>query len=279
MARVVLVAGASSGLGRAVARELALGGDRVYAGARTFAAMPEIAPEGCLPVALDVTDAASVQDAVAQVLQAEGRIDALVNCAAVLSLGSCEETDDATLRRVLETNFIGMTRMTRAVLPAMRRQGCGRVVQFSSINGLLAVPFQGAYTAAKHALEGWNETLAMEAGRLGVKITLVEPGDCRGGSMAYRGHLEASEAADSPYRAAYRAAVAAISRDEAGGLSPETVAKAVARLLGRRHPPLRLRVARIDQRLAVWLHDLLPGRLFGRILARYYGAQNPPKEA
>jgi NAD(P)-dependent dehydrogenase (short-subunit alcohol dehydrogenase family) len=276
MARVVLVVGASSGLGRAVARKLALCGDRVYAGARTFAEKPEAVPEGCLPVALDVTDPASVQAAVAGLLQAEGRIDALVNCAAVLSLGACEETDDATLRRVLETNFIGMARTTRAVLPIMRRQGGGRVVQFSSINGLLAVPFQGAYTAAKHALEGWNEALALETGRFGVKITLVEPGDCRGGSAAYRGHVEAS---DSPYGAAYRAAVAAIERDEAGGLSPEMVAKAVARLLDRRHPPLRLRVARIDQRLAVWLHDLLPGRLFGRILARYYGAHKPPKEA
>ncbi|MDR0929046.1 MAG: SDR family oxidoreductase [Oscillospiraceae bacterium] len=276
MARVVLVAGASSGLGRAVARKLAQDGERVYAGARTFAAKPEAAPEGCLPMALDVTDTASVQDAVARILQAEGRIDALVNCAAVLSLGSCEETDDDTLCRVLNTNFIGMTRMTRAVLPIMRRQGGGRVVQFSSINGLLAVPFQGAYTAAKHALEGWNEALALEAGRFGIKVTMVEPGDCRGGSAAYRGHVEAE---DSPYSAAYRSAVAAIERDEAGGLSPETVAKAVARLLKRSHPPLRLRVARIDQRLAVWLHDLLPGRLFGRILARYYGAQNPAKEA
>ena len=179
---VALVAGASSGLGRAVARRLAADGWRTYAGARAFA-RGEAPPEGCQAVPLDVTDGASVSDCVRRVLDAEGRIDALVNCAALLTLGSGEETSVEEIRRVLDTNFLGAVRMVQAVLPAMRAQGGGRIVQFSSLNGLFGIPFQGAYTASKHALEGWSECLAMETRPFGVQVTLVAPGDCRGGRV------------------------------------------------------------------------------------------------
>ncbi len=270
MARVALVVGASSGLGAEVARRLAADGFVTYAGARAFAG-GRAAPEGCLPVALDVTDGASVQAAVDHVLREAGRIDALVNCAAFLTLGSCEETTVDELRAVLETNFLGMARVTQAVLPAMRTQGGGRIVQFSSINGLLAVPFQGAYTASKHAVEGWSEALAMEARPFGVSVTLMEPGDCKNGSDAYRKRSAAAQRDDSPYRARYERATGRIRRDEASGMHPARVARAVSRTLSRRRPPMRVAVARPDQRLATVLHDLLPGRLFFRILALYYG--------
>ncbi len=270
MPRVALVAGASSGLGRAVAERLARDGFTVFAGARSFATGRE-APAGCVPVALDVTDDASVKAAVARALSATGRLDALVCCAAVLTLGPCEETTVDELRAVMETNYLGAARMAQAALPAMRAQGGGRVALFSSLNGRFAVPYQGAYTASKHAVEGFAEALAMEARRFGVRVTVVEPGDCRGGSEAYRGRAERAQAEDSPYRPWYRAAVLRICRDEAHGLPQEKVAAAVSRALTNRRAPARVVVARIDQRLALWLHGLLPRKVFFRILEWYYG--------
>ncbi len=270
MARVALVAGASSGLGRAVAERLARDGFTVFAGARSFGREGANPPEGCTPIALDVTDAQSVSACVDTVLAKTGRIDALVQCAAFLTLGSCEETSVDELRAVMETNYLGMARTVQAVLPAMRAQGGGHIVLFSSLNGRFAVPFQGAYTASKHAIEGFGEALAMEASRFGVSVTLVEPGDCRSGSDAYRTHAAGSQGSASVYRPYYEAATRKIHRDETGGMPPEKVARAVSRALTRRRAPARVVVARIDQRLALLAHTLLPGNLFFRLIRWYY---------
>lgn len=272
MARVALVAGASSGLGRAVAQRLAADGLHTYAGARSFDGT-KTPPGGCEAIVLDVTDASSVEAAVARVMAREGRIDVLVNCAARIMLGSCEDTSPDELLAVMETNFLGMVRMTQSVLPVMRSQGSGRILQLSSLNGRFAIPFQGAYAASKHALEGWNEALSMEASRFGILVTLMEPGDCRGGSDAYRDHAKAAPGGGSPYYAHYQSAAERIYRDEHGGMHPGRVARAVSRTLQKKHPPLRIVVARIDQRLALWLHTLLPGRLFHRVIIRYYGGR------
>jgi len=280
VSQVALVAGASSGLGRHVAARLAKAGFTVYAGARSFArgAPP---PDGCVPVPLDVTDDASVREAIRHVLSAGGRIDALVCSAAVLTLGAVEELAPEELSRVLEVNVGGMLRMVQAVLPTMRARGKGRIVLFSSLNGRMAVPFQGAYTASKHAVEGLAQALRMETRRYGVSITVVEPGDCRGGSDAYRGHAARAEATDSPYRETYLAATARIARDEAQGLSPERVANAVLSVLTRRRPPARRVVAQPLQRAALALYGILPARWFFRALEWYYGipVRSPlPKE-
>lgn len=272
MDQVVLVVGASSGLGRAVAQHLASEGFRTYAAARSFSgdASDKMPPDGCVPIHLDVTDGVSVEAAISAVLAEEGRIDALVNCAAILTLGACEEATTSELAAVLDTNVLGNACVIQAVLPLMRVQGSGRIVQFSSLNGRFAVPFQGAYTASKHALEGWCEALAMEVHPFGIGVTLMEPGDCRSGSQAYRRHAAAAQAQTSPYRARYDAAVAHIDHDERTGMDPVRVARAVSRTLRRKQAPMRVVVARIDQRLALWLHGLLPGRLFARIIAWYY---------
>ena len=271
--RTALVVGASSGLGYAIARWLAGEGIRTYAAARSYHAAKE-PPPGCEPVVMDVTDPVSVQSAVNQTLNKAGRIDILVNCAATLTLGAGEELSEDELRAVMETNFFGAVRVTQAVLPIMRAQGSGRMIQMSSLNGLMAIPFQGAYVASKHALEGFSEALAMEARPFGISVTLVEPGDCGGGSDTYRQKASASESVSSPYRDAYTAAVNQIHHDETNGQSPERVAAAVLRIVKQKRPPLRLRVARTDQRLAVLLHDLLPGRLFQRMIASHYAPRS-----
>lgn len=267
--RVAIVVGASSGLGHAVASKLAAEGIRTYAGARSFGIRKE-PPEGCVPITLDVTDETAVQAAISHVLKTEGRIDILVNCAAFLTLGACEETSIEELQAVLQTNFIGMVRVTQAVLPIMRAQCAGHIIQFSSLNGLVAIPFQSAYIASKHAIEGWSEALAMEVRPFGISVTIMEPGDCSGGSDAYRLHAGAARHDASPYHHAYLSAVHRIHQDETHGQSPARIANAVYRVLTKKRPPVRVAVAKIDQRLAVWLHDLLPTRFFAWCIRVYY---------
>lgn len=241
------------------------------AGARSFADAPAAHEEAehWVRLRLDVTDEKSCTRFAERALEISPRVDALVCGAAVLVLGSCEKTGADEYSRVLDTNFTGAARMVRLALPHMRAQGSGRIVLFSSINGLLGIPFQSAYTVSKHALEGYAECLAMETAPWGVQVCLVEPGDHRGGSQRTR--LNAlEEDGESPYRSAYEAAVAVIHRDEAGGLSPDRLGEKLVRNVERRHMRFRLRVAKPDQHLAVWLHALLPPRLNGRVLRAYY---------
>ena len=273
---VVLVSGASSGLGRAVAEHLAAKGLRTYAGARSFSKGVS-APAGCETVDLNVLDDASARSAINYIIEREGHIDALVNCAAFLTFGSCEETSADELQAVMQTNFLGMARMVRTVLPYMRAQKFGRIVNFSSINGLLGIPFQSAYTASKHAIEGWSECLAQETRRFGVRVTLIEPGDCRSGSHKYRTSAAASEQEHSPYALWYQAAVAQITHDEDNGMPQSRVANAVCTVLSREDPPARRLVARIDQRFAVFLHKLIGGNFFYRIMEAYYAPKHKEK--
>ena len=268
----VWVIGASSGLGLATAQAFAADGWQVVSGARSFGAQSDSDPadRGIHTLRLDVTDATSREAFAKNAFAVSPRVDALVYCAAVLVLGPCETTSQAEYERVLQTNFLGMTGMVSLALPAMRKQGTGKIVLFSSINGLLGIPFQSAYTASKHAIEGYAECLAMETKPFGVQVSVVEPGDHRGGSQRTRLHAE-GETAASPYDAAYRTACAIIHRDESNGLLPEALGRKVVRNANRNRMRFRLRVAKPDQRLAVVLHDVLSPSLNAHILRGYYG--------
>ena len=269
---VVWITGASSGLGLHTARALAQAGHTVIAGARSFA--PGRGEDGIFRLTLDVTSDESAAAFARDALAINPRVDALVQCAGILMLGSCEETTVAEYRRILETDFLGMVRMDSLALPVMRAQGSGRIILFSSINGLLGIPFQSAYTAAKHAVEGYAECLGMEVHRHGIQVCLVEPGDHRSGSDAYRFH-SAAMGENSPYAGDYGDTITVIAHDEHNGSDPDVLGRRVAGLLKRRRMPGRLRVASLDQKLAVWLHDLLPTRLNHAILRGYY--LNPQK--
>ena len=265
--QTVWITGASSGLGLYTAQALRDAGFQVIAGARSFqnAAAQQ---DGIILLPLDVMQEESVAAFREAALKLSPRVDAVVHCAGVLVMGPCEETPVTEYRRVMETNFLGMVRVNQAVLPLMRAQGGGKIVMFSSINGLLGIPYQSAYTASKHAVEGYAECLSMETKGFGIQVCLVEPGDHRGGSQAYRARAAAGET--SPYHADCARAVATIHRDESGGSDPAALGAKVARALKRRHLPFRLRIAKPDQHLAVVLHDVLLPGLNAAILRRYY---------
>ena len=268
MAQVVWITGASSGLGLHTAQALNRNGFSVVAGARSFGKGKTVA--GCLCLPLDVTNQESIDAFADEAVRLFGPPDILVNCAGMLILGACESYALDELRQVMETNFFSQAAMISKVLPYMREKGKGRIVNFSSINGLLGIPFEGAYTASKHAIEGYSECLSYEVKPFGIEIMLVEPGDHRSGSSAYRRHSAGMTDA-SPYKAAFDAGTAQIAHDEANGSDPDRLGEKIAKALKRKRLPRRLRVAKPDQHLAVVLHDLLPNRWFEKIIGPYYG--------
>lgn len=182
MSRVYVITGASSGFGRALAEEVLRRGDRAVLGARRTDALNEVAqvnPDNAMAIELDVTDPQARERAVNATLERFGRIDVLANIAGRGSLGAAEEFAPEQLRDQLELNFFAAAEMTRAVLPAMREQGSGHVLNLTSIGGIVAFSGFGPYCASKFALEGWSEALRDEVAPLGIKVTIVEPGAFR----------------------------------------------------------------------------------------------------
>jgi NAD(P)-dependent dehydrogenase (short-subunit alcohol dehydrogenase family) len=248
---------------------LAGAGFDVIAGARSFVTCPGRGEDDIFRIPLDVTDQESIRGFVKKALQHSPRVDVLVNCAAILVLGPCEETSRDEYENVFKTNFLGTVSMIQAALPVMRKQHSGKIINFSSLNGLFGVPFQSAYTATKHAIEGYSECLAMETASFGVQICLVEPGDHKSGSSLYRLHAQAQKPG-SPYEANFQQGISVIARDEEDGSDPEKLGRKIAHLAQRKRMPLRFKVIKPLEYLPLLLHLFLPGRFFLPLLSMYY---------
>jgi NAD(P)-dependent dehydrogenase (short-subunit alcohol dehydrogenase family) len=238
---VWLVTGSSRGLGRAIVEDALAHGFNVVATARTVSALEPLAAQygdQIVAVRHDVTDPAAADAAVAAALATFGRIDVLVNNAGYGFVGAFEEMTPAEFRGQIDANFWGVVHTTRAVVPVMRKQGAGRILQITSIGGRFASPGLTGYQAAKFAVEGFSEALAQELAPIGIKLTIVEPGgfrtDWAGASMAY-----ATPIAD------YDASVGAIRRliSSSSGLgrgNPHKAAIAVREIAALPEPPLRI---------------------------------------
>ncbi len=267
---VVLITGASSGIGKACAEHLACRGYRVF-GTSRHAPFPPAPPSPGLPtmIQMDVTQDESVRRAVDFILRGAGRLDVVVNNAGFGFGGAVEDTSIEEAKEQFETNFFGMLRVCRAVLPAMRERGSGLIVNISSIGGVIGLPYQGLYSAAKFAIEGVTEALRMEVRRFGVRVTLIEPGDTRTGFTANRRRVRAAR--ENPaYAEDFARVMAVVEADEQGGASPEGVARVLERIIRARSPRPRYRVGAFFQRLAATLKGILPGRLFEWLLMKYY---------
>ncbi|CAO5187761.1 Short-chain dehydrogenase/reductase [Frankia sp. AiPs1] len=206
--RVWLITGASAGFGQAIAQAALAAGDTVIATARRPETLDDLIaahPDRAVAVQLDVTDNARIADVVAEAILWYGRIDILVNNAGHGLVGAVEETTDRELRDLMDVHFFGPTALVRAVLPHMRKQNSGAVVQMSSFGGQLSVAGFGAYSATKCALEGLSEALAQEVAPLGIKVLIVEPGAFRtrffGDALRESDSLQAYEATVGPTRA------------------------------------------------------------------------------
>jgi NADP-dependent 3-hydroxy acid dehydrogenase YdfG len=271
----VLITGCSSGIGHATAERLAGKGWRVYATARRPETLADLEQAGCRTLALDVTDEGSMRAAVAAVEAEEGAVGALVNNAGYSQSGALETLPMERVRAQFETNVFGLLRMCQLVLPGMRKQGRGRIVNVSSMGGKLVFPGGGVYHATKHAVEALSDALRYEVRGFGVQVVIIEPGLIRtqfgevaAGSIA---DAEAVETGDDPY-AHFNAAVGAATKGiyEGGGLSrlgggPDTVARAIQRAIAARRPKTRYKVTP-SARLALAQRRMLPDRAWDAVM-------------
>jgi NAD(P)-dependent dehydrogenase (short-subunit alcohol dehydrogenase family) len=264
MNKVVLVTGASSGLGQAVAAHLATLGHRVYGTSRALAENQA----GVHMLRLDVTDDASVAACVEEVLAREGRIDVLVNNAGFGVCGAVEDTSMEEAHRQLETNFFGPVRMVRAVMPHMRRQQAGTLITVGSLAGQAGLPFQPFYSASKFALAGLNEALRLELVGSGIQATLVDPGDFKTGFTAAR--VLAAAAHSGPHTTQMEKTLRIYQHDEEHGAPPREVARLIGGLVMRRNLRVRYAVGPFHQRVGVWLKRLVPAWLFERAMLAIY---------
>jgi NAD(P)-dependent dehydrogenase (short-subunit alcohol dehydrogenase family) len=262
--KVVLVTGASSGIGRACAELLAGRGYRVYGASRRPAGSPLVES-----IAMDIRDEASVRDAVAAVLAREGRIDILVNSAGIAIAGAVEDTSIEEARHQFDVNFFGILRVCRAVLPGMRERRAGSIVNIGSIGGLIAIPYQGFYSASKFALEGLSESLRLEVRQFGVHVVLIEPGDHRTGLTENRRSTVESQS-NPAYRSRFPRALERMAADEQNGPEPEAVARLLLRIVKKARPRLRYATGPVPQRAAIWLKRLMPYALVEKVMDFYY---------
>jgi NAD(P)-dependent dehydrogenase (short-subunit alcohol dehydrogenase family) len=254
--RVVLITGASSGIGRVTADRLAGQGWTVIGASRRGTASA-----GWNALVMDVDEDESVRAGVEKVVAEHERLDAVVACAGWGLSGAVEHTPIEAAKRQFETNVWGVVRVVQAALAPMRRQGGGRVVLVSSIGGIVALPFHAFYSASKFALEGYGEALAYEVAPFGIEVTLLEPGNVRTGFTQNRVDVVAPEA-DDPYAEAVAKAVGLMERDEENGVEPEDVAAAISRILDSRRPRRRVSVGKADERVGIIAKRVLPGRAF-----------------
>jgi short-subunit dehydrogenase len=253
--KTVLITGATSGIGRAAADLLKREGYVVFGTSRTPPRDPGV---GFEVLALDVRSDSSVEACIGAVLARTGRLDALVNNAGYALIGAVEETTVEEARSQFETNFFGVVRMTRAVLPVMRRQGQGTIVQVGSLAGSLAIPFAGFYSATKFALEGFSEALWHELENSGIRVALVLPSFART-HLASRSKVVGSEV--SGYAATRARVLDAINRAVDAGTPPEKIAQVIFRTIRSRSPRLRNRIG-LQASLLPVLKALLPWSAF-----------------
>ena len=267
--RVVLITGASSGIGKACAEHLAARGYRVF-GAQRHAVGDHTRAGDVEYLTMDVDDDDSVNRTIRIVLEKADRLDAVVNNAGFALMGSVEDTSIEEAKAQMETNFFGVLRVCRAALPIMREQGRGHIINISSLAGVLGLPFNGLYSASKFALEGMTESLRLEVRRFGVSVVLIEPGDFRTQLPAKRRIASASETNDA-YREAFTRFKASQDKDESKAPTPEPVAHLVERVLRSDAPSARYSIGMLGQRIVVPLKRLLPQRVFEWALSKALG--------
>jgi NAD(P)-dependent dehydrogenase (short-subunit alcohol dehydrogenase family) len=258
---VAIVTGASGGIGEASARALHATGYRVFG---TYRRPPATRSPGIEYLACDVTSDESVHTAISQVLAKAGRIDLLVNNAGVGLIAGAEESSLEQAKSLFDVNLFGVFRMTKAVLPTMRRQGSGRIVNISSVMGLIPAPFMALYAASKHALEGYSESLDHEIRATGVRVVLVEPAYTR---TSFEGNVYQADQQLDVYQAA-RTNAEGVLRDEMKTAdTPELVANAVVKAATEANPNRRYAAGRMARQVSL-LRRFVPASAFDKSLRK-----------
>jgi len=268
--KVILITGASSGIGFDAAQTLAKQGHKVYAAARRTELMEPLRKDGIVTMKMDVTDSQSMAEGVNHVIQAEGHIDVLVNNAGYGYFGAIENVTMEEARRQVEVNVFGLAALCKLVLPHMRQQGSGRIINTSSIAGKMVVPFGGWYHVSKYSVEALSDALRMEMKPFGVDVVLIEPGGIKTdwGIIAARHLAESSKG--TPYEKDAMPEADLFHNGYSGNYlsSPSVVTQAISRAVNSRRPRCRYRIGMLSHS-SIFFHTILPDRWWDAILRRF----------
>jgi NAD(P)-dependent dehydrogenase (short-subunit alcohol dehydrogenase family) len=265
MQQIIIITGASSGFGKATAELLASKGHIIYGLCRRrVPAVGNIKYCQC-----DVRNREQIASVVEDIVKEQGRVDVLVNNAGMGIGGALELATEEEIDLQMGTNFMGCVNLCQAVLPYMRKARKGKIINLSSIGGVMGLPYQGFYSASKFAIEGFTEALSAEVRGFGIKVSMVEPGDFATGFTGSRKNSQAT-LDDPDYGPIFRRSLSIIEKEENGGLKPEILARRIVKMVEQKNPPLRKVVANLEQKLSVVIKRVLTGNQMVGILRGYY---------
>lgn len=265
MSKIILITGASSGIGKSIGEFLHHKGYTVYGTSRN----PKNITNSVFPLlALDVRDSESIRHAVAEVIRISGRMDVVVNNAGVGITGPLEEIPTSEIKNNFETNFFGPIEVIKAVLPQMRDQRSGLIINITSIAGYMGLPYRSVYSASKGALEIITEALRMEVKSFGIQITNIAPGDFATNIAAGRFHAPWSPA--SPYAIPYGNTLATMNEHVDSGSNPDEMAQAVYAIIQNPNPKIHYKVGAIMQQFSIVLKRVLPDKVYERMVMNHY---------
>jgi NAD(P)-dependent dehydrogenase (short-subunit alcohol dehydrogenase family) len=267
---VIFVTGASSGIGNACATFLAKKGYKVYGSCRSPSIFERKADEFFEMLPLDLSDTSSISKAADKVFEQEGRVDALICSAGSGMIGAIEEVSEEDAKTLMDVDFFGTLRTIKAFLPRMRHAGRGRIIIVGALEGLVAAPYQGIFSAAQFALEGLAHALRLEVAGFGIKVGLVELASFHTAFGQRRLVAAVASSETSPYKKNFENCLGVLERDEVRGLDPLIAARAVYSMLESRHMPPRRKVGRLARRILAFSRRWLSPSALERRIKIYY---------
>lgn len=265
MTKVVLITGGSSGIGKSMGEFLVQKGLKVYGTSRN----PQNYRENKFPiVSLDVTNTNSISSCIEAVIKAEGQLDVVINNAGAGITGPLEEIPEIEIKRNFETNFFGPINVIKAVLPQMRKQNSGLIINVTSISGYMGLPYRGIYSASKGALEIITEAFRMEIKDFNIQMCNVAPGDFATNIAAGRYHAPINN--DSPYKTPYGNTLNLIDEHVDKGKDPELMAKTIYKIINTKSPKIHYKVGAFMQKFSIVLKRILPDKVYEKLLLNHY---------
>lgn len=265
MSKVVLITGGSSGIGKSIGEFLTENGFTVYGTSRN----PQNYSESKFPILkLDVKKSETILETIQLVIEKEGRIDVLINNAGAGITGAIEEIPEEEIKANFETNFFGPINVIKALLPQMRKQHSGLIINITSIAGYMGLPYRGIYSASKAALELLTEAFRMELKDFNITMTNIAPGDFATNIAAGRYHAPLLE--DSPYKTTYGNTLKLMNAHVDSGSNPIMMAKAVMKVINTKNPKAHYKVGEFMQKFSIVLKRILPDKVYEKMLMNHY---------
>lgn len=265
MSKVIFITGASSGIGKAIGEYLTGKGYQVFGTSRN----PQKIKNSAFPLlAMDVNNNTSINTVISEIIQQTGKIDVVINNAGVGITGPVEETPDSEIIKAFRTNYLGPINVIKTVLPQMRKQGYGHIINITSIAGYMGLPYRGIYSSTKAALEITIEAMRMETRQFGVKMTNVAPGDFATNIASGRYHAPVLE--NSPYKKAYGNTLEMMNEHVDKGLDPKKMATVVHQIIEAENPRIHYKVGAPMQKFSIVLKRILPDKIYENLLLNHY---------